>query len=87
MKVLEARFHPRSKRSPLVVTLGRIVLRDREASIEPCKIASRALKPFEPVVLLSNLRSMVDRAVSDPDPWQRLAELRSDYWSFIEVRD
>lgn len=80
MRVLEARFHPRRKDQPEVVTVGFLVWRRqgwRERPVfQPVQMAA-------PGPVLSKLRYFV--AVTAPDSYERLQTLRSEFWSFVRV--
>jgi hypothetical protein len=83
VRVLEARFHPKSKAGREVVIVGRIICEGARASIEPAEVSPRALKPFDSVRLLEKLRFLL--ATTADDPFKELPRLRSDFWSFHEV--
>jgi hypothetical protein len=77
MRVLEARFYPRRRKQSDVITFGYLVWKSRRRDERPV---------FEPVrgvpdPVLSKLRYLV--GVSEPNSFERLQVLRSDYWSFV----
>ena len=80
MRVLEARFHPRRKGQPDIVSIGYLVWR-REGR--------REVPVFEPghaIVsgpVLTKLRYFV--ALTEPDSYERLQTLRSEFWSFVRI--
>jgi hypothetical protein len=78
MRVLEARFHPRRRQQSDVITFGYLVWKGRRRDARPVFEPARGLVP-DPV--LSKLRYLV--GVSEPDSFERLQALRSDYWSFV----
>jgi len=65
------------------VTVGRVVFRSGAVLVQPAKVTRQAIQPFEPEALLAKLTALVDQAA--PDPCEQLVDLRSDYWSFVEV--
>ncbi len=83
MRVLEARFHPRKKSGEPVIVVGRVYCEGRQARIEPAE-ADAAGSPVR-VAMLAKLRYLVG-TLGRPI-FERLRELRSDYWSFVEVFD
>jgi hypothetical protein len=83
MRVLEARFHPwRKARGPFVV-VARVLCRRRRAVVEAALAA--ADEPVIPLqeTMLQKLEYLVAR--SGPDTFHRLQDLRSEFWSFVEV--
>ena len=78
MRVLEARFHPRRRQQSDVITFGYLVWKSRRRDERPVFEPACAAVP-DPV--LSKLRYLV--GVSEPDVFERLQALRSDYWSFV----
>ena len=83
MRVLEARFHPHSKKSGTPVAVAR-VLCDRERTlIEPIEPLVARLEPFDTGALMKKLAFLVESA--KPRPFEQLTTLRSDFWSFTEV--
>jgi hypothetical protein len=83
MRVLEARFHPSSKSGRSVVTVGRVVCDQSGVSVERLAIPLRAVEPFDPGRLHGQLEFLVKSAVGDPI--RSLLEIRSGFWSFVEV--
>ena len=82
MHVLEARFHPLSKSGPSFVTMGRVLCKERGASLEKVQVPPGALKPFDPERLYSQLNWLVGSAT---DPARDLLQARSKFWSFVEI--
>ena len=84
MTKLEARFHPPDRKGPSYIVVGHINWPDDatqgEPRIEPSPML--ALAPA-PATILATLRHLVRRMGGS---WQRLAALRTQHWSFIEVR-
>jgi hypothetical protein len=85
MRVLEARFHPwRKARGPFVV-VGRILCRRRRAVVEPAPAGEEEPPAAQQQTMLEKLEYLVAR--SGGDTFHRLIDLRSDFWSFVEVRE
>lgn len=84
MRVLEARFHPWRKAQGPFVVVGRVFCRRRRATVDPAStgIDERLITPDGS--MLQKLEYLVDR--SGRDAFHRLQELRSDFWSFVEIR-
>jgi hypothetical protein len=80
VRVLEARFHPHRRRQPDFVMLGYLVWRGQHRRDAPVFEPARASLP-DPVV--SKLRYLI--GVTEPDSFERLQQLRSDYWSFVPI--
>jgi len=82
MRVLEARFHSRSRADFVVV--GHLVWTGRTERDPPHLRAAPALmgEP-SPTTMLSKVRYLV--AATAPAPFERLQRLRSRFWSFVEV--
>jgi hypothetical protein len=83
MRVLEARFHPcRKARGPFVV-VARILCRRPRAVVEAAP--SGADEPALPrqETMLQKLEYLVAR--TGRDTFHRLLDLRSDFWSFVDV--
>ena len=74
MPLLEARFHPKKKDGDAVVVVGRVRCEGRHAVIEP--LASGEM--FEKLCYLVRQ--------SEPEPYERLRSLRSEFWSFVEIQ-
>jgi hypothetical protein len=85
VRILEVRFHPRSKSGREAVVVGRVLCEGRAARVEPVSIAPEAVKPFDSLALFCNLQLLVASVVGDP--FHELAGLRSGFWSFVEVPD
>ncbi len=83
MRVLEARFHPRKKSGDPVIVVGRVYCAGRQARIEPAESEATA-SPVK-LAMLEKLRYLV--GTMGRPLFERLRELRSDYWSFVEVFD
>jgi hypothetical protein len=81
--VLEARFHPASKSGVGFVVVGRVICDERRASIEHVEVAPHTVKPFDASKLREKLEFLVMSAVGDP--FRGLLELRSGFWSFVEL--
>jgi hypothetical protein len=79
MHVLEARFHPRRRAQADFVMLGYLVWRGRRDE-RPVFEPARATVPD---AVLSKLQYLV--GVTEPDSFERLQALRSDYWSFVPI--
>jgi hypothetical protein len=83
MRVLEARFHPfRKARGPFVV-VGRIFCRRRRTVIEPAPVGIEERVNARQETMVQKLEYLVAR--SGRDTFHRLLELRSDFWSFVEI--
>ena len=83
VKVLEARFHPHSKKSGAALPVARVSCDGTRVTIEALPISRRQLHPFDPNGLIAKLNFLVQTAI--PRPYEGLTALRSDYWSFVEV--
>jgi hypothetical protein len=83
MRVLEARFHPwRKARGPFVV-VGRVLCRRRKAVVEPAAPVAEDAPEVRRETMLQKLDYLVAR--SGRNAFQRLLELRSEFWSFVEI--
>jgi len=83
MRVLEARFHPwRKARGPFLV-VGRVLCRRRRAVVEPAATGLEERAQPRQETMLQKLEYLVGR--SGPHAFQRLRELRSEFWSFVEI--
>jgi hypothetical protein len=83
MRVLEARFHPcRKARGPFVV-VGRIFCRRARAVVEPAPAGADEPPVPRQETMLQKLEYLVAR--SGRDTFRRLLDLRSDFWSFVDV--
>jgi hypothetical protein len=85
VKMLEARFHPASKSSRGFVIVGRIHCDQHPASIERAAISPGAAKPFDSAQLYEKLEFLVTSVARNPR--RELLELRSGFWSFVELPD
>ena len=83
MKVLEARFHPHSKKAGLPIAVAWIICEDARTLVEPIELPNRRLEPFDAGALMKKLKFLVESA--QPRPYERLTTLRSEFWSFSEV--
>jgi hypothetical protein len=84
MKVLEARFHPlRKARGPFVV-VGRVFCQRRGCVVEAAPASVDEPPAARHETMLQKLEYLVAR--NGGDSFHRLLELRSDFWSFVEVR-
>jgi hypothetical protein len=85
MRVLEARFHPwRKARGPFLV-VGRVLCRRRRAVVRPAPPGLEEEAPPRQETMLQKLEYLVGR--SGPDAFHRLRDLRSEFWSFVEVEE
>jgi hypothetical protein len=83
MRVLEARFHPwRRARGPFVV-VGRVLCRRRRAVVEPAPAVVESAAQARRETMLQKLEYLV--AHSGRNAFQRLTELRSEFWSFVDI--
>jgi hypothetical protein len=83
MKLLEARFHPRSKKAGAPIAVARVVCEDTTALVEPFELPARRLEPFDGNALMAKLNSLVESA--RPGPYEQLTTLKSEFWSFVDV--
>ena len=83
MRVLEARFHPHSKKSGAPVAVARVLCDREQTLIEPVEPPPQRLEPFDAGALMKKLTFLVESA--KPRPFEHLTTLRSDFWSFTEV--
>jgi len=83
MKILEARFHPHSKKSGAPVAVARVLCDRDRTLIEPVEPPLRHLEPFDADALMKKLTFLVQSA--KPRPFEQLTTLRSEFWSFTEV--
>ena len=83
MRVLEARFHPHSKKSGAPVPVARVLCDRDRTLIEPVDPPLRRLEPFDADALMKKLTFLVESA--KPRPFEQLTTLRSEFWSFTEV--
>ena len=82
MRVLEARFHQRRRGQPGFETVGYLVwktgLRGEQPDFEPARATV-------PPAMITKLHYLI--AVSEPDSFERLQALRSEFWSFVAISD
>ena len=83
VRILEARFHPGSKSGLGFVVVGRVFCDQRPISIERTAIAPGAAAPFDAARLYQKLEFLVISVARDP--YRELLELRSGFWSFVQV--
>ncbi len=86
MRVLEARFHPYKKNGDRAVVIGRVLCDGRRAVVEPARVEPSALNGasgFDLDAALAKLSFLVQTSV--PEPFNKLQEIRSDFWSFVEI--
>jgi hypothetical protein len=83
LRVLEARFHPRQKGGGDFVVVGHVVWEQNNGHpiLQP---SSALLTRGEPSTLLSKLQYLV--SVHARESFEHLLVLRSQFWSFVEVR-
>ncbi len=85
VRILEARFHPSSKSGRGVVNVGRILCDGDRVTIAPVVVSALAVRPFDAKRLQAKLEFLV---MSFPrDAYRGLLQLRSDFWSFVELPD
>lgn len=82
VRVLEVRFYPQSKSKAAFVIFGHVFCGEGPASVERVRGAGHAVEPFEPERLYQQLDAIVTSTI---DPFRDLLELRSRFWSFVEV--
>lgn len=83
MRVLEARFHPWRKAQGPFVVVGRIICRPGGAQIEPEPVGLEEQATARQQTMLQKLAYLVSR--SGRDTFRRLRDLRSEFWSFVEI--
>jgi hypothetical protein len=85
MKVLEARFHPGKRTGDIFVVVGRVCCNGRGAVITPGQPPSRSTANIrlDFTAMVEKLRYLV--RASGTKPFEKLRQLHSEYWSFIEV--
>jgi hypothetical protein len=83
MKVLEACFHPRSKKCGAPLAVAHVLCDREQALIEPIEPPLQRLEPFDAGALMKKLSFLVESA--KPSPFEQLTTLRSDFWSFTDV--
>jgi hypothetical protein len=81
--VLEARFHPQQKAAGDFIVVGHVVweVDDERPLVQPSRTL---LSRTEPATLLSKLQYLV--ALNGSASFERLQVLRSQFWSFVEIR-
>jgi hypothetical protein len=86
MRVLEARFHPHSKKSGTPIAVARVFCDREQISVEPIDSQLpqlRRLHPFDVDALMKKLAFLVES--SKPRPYEQLTGLKSQFWSFADV--
>jgi hypothetical protein len=83
MRVLEARFYPRSKAHGRSVVIAQVVCDDERIVVEPADISKGAVVPFDCRALLHKLRWLTE--ATTPRAFDLLKHFRSDFWSFVEI--
>ena len=83
MRVLEARFHPHSKKGGAPVAVARVLCDQERTLIETIERPPARLEPFDAGALMKKLKFLVEAA--KPRPFEQLTALRSEFWSFTEV--
>lgn len=83
MKILEARFHPHSKKAGVPIPVARVVCDNARTLVEPIEVPVSRLQPFDAGALMRKLHFLVESAT--PRPFEQLKTLRSDFWSFAEL--
>ena len=83
MNVLEARFHSPNWDKGSFIVVGHVVW-DGEREWPVVQPSAELLMRDEPATLLSKLQYLV--SVNGPEAFQRLKVLRSQFWSFVEVK-
>lgn len=84
MKRLQARFHPHFAAPRAYIVVGEVVADPAEAEplprVEPAPSLGRH---GAPATILATLKHLV--AITTPRSFERLASLRSRYWSFVPI--
>lgn len=83
VRILEARFHPGSKSGSGFVVVGRVFCDQHPISIERIAIAPGTTEPFDAARLYDKLEFLVMSV--GRDPCRELLELRSGFWSFVQL--
>jgi hypothetical protein len=83
VKVLEARFFPESKKGRASVAVARVVCEGARATVEALDVPTKSVEPFSSDALISRLNLLVASAA--PRPYEELTDLRSEFWSFVDV--
>lgn len=82
MRMLEARFHPQRKAVGDFIVVGHVVWKSERA--RPVVQASTELLTLrEQATLLSKVHYLV--SISARESFERLQDLRSQFWSFVEI--
>lgn len=63
--------------------VGRVICDQKRASIVRVDVAPHSVKPFDATKLHEKLDFLVMASVGDP--FRALQELRSGFWSFVEI--
>jgi hypothetical protein len=83
VRILEARFHPSSKSVGGFVNVARVLCSGAGVKIEPVEFSPTAVHPFDARRLQDKLDFLV---TSFPrEACAGLLQLRSEFWSFVEV--
>jgi hypothetical protein len=82
-RILEARFHPRRKAGGPWIVVGRVCCRGDDVRIEAACVDPRDEPGGATLTMLEKLRYLVGASL--PKPFERLRQLRSEFWSFVEI--
>ena len=82
MRVLEARFYPRRRGQPDFEMVGYLVWRREQHGERPVFQPARAIVRD---AIASKIHYFV--AATAPDSFEGLQSLRSEFWSFVPIRD
>jgi hypothetical protein len=79
MRMLEARFHPRRRADPGFETVGYLIWTTEANGARPI------FQPAGPV--RASVRSKISYliAITEPDSFDGLQTMRSEYWSFVRI--
>jgi hypothetical protein len=82
MRVLEARFHSRTRGEDEVIVVARVVWYEEpnHPSVQP---SPSLLETTAAGAMLAKLQFLIESAA--PDTFDRLKALKSQYWSFADV--
>ena len=83
MRVLEARFHPQKRDRGPAVVVGRVYCEGSQVHVQPAG-ADADPGPIPACSAMEEKLRYLVRITGKPI-FQHLRELRSDYWSFVEV--
>jgi hypothetical protein len=83
MRVLEARFHPRKRDGASTIIVGRVYCDGETTRVESSNGSSNAPITFQEA-MVEKLRYLVRSC--GLRPYDGLRKLRSDYWSFVELK-